>query len=95
LSDESPEFAEWTAGDLRRFLDGIPEQTIVRVLSHREEPVEEAVSGLTLSDDLYLAHESQPEDDAVLYIVVDGRRDSQRTVDLRRAWDARWYLEGP
>ncbi len=80
----SDEFPEWTAGDLRRFLDGVPEQTILRVLSHRQEPVEEAVSGLTLSDDLYLAHESHPEDDAVLYVVAGGRRDSQRTVDLRR-----------
>ncbi len=92
MSDGLP---EWTAGDLRRFLDGVPEQTIVRVLSHREEPVEEAVGGLTFSDDLYLAHESRLEDDTVVYIVADGRRDSQRTVDLQRAWDARWYLDDP
>ena len=91
----SQEFPEWTAGDLRRFLEGVPEHALVRVLSRRDEPVEEAVSGLTFSDDLYLAGEQQPGDDDVVYIVADGRRDSGRTVDLRRAWHARWYVEDP
>jgi len=68
VSDGLP---EWTAGDLRRFLDGgVPEQTIVRVLEPPGGAVEEAVGGLTFSDDLCLTHESRPEDHTVVYIVA-------------------------
>ncbi len=91
----SDEFPEWTAGDLRGFLDGVPEDTIVRVVTRRWDPVEEAIRGVAVSDDLYLDHEPRPDGDAIVYIVADGPRDSRQTVDLRRAWDAMWYRERP
>jgi hypothetical protein len=81
---------EWTAGDLRRFLDGLPEATVVRIVTNRSRPVEEAIGGVAFSEDLYLDPEPQPGDDVAVYIVADGLRDSGPSVDLSRAWDAMW-----